>query len=228
MRVADLNFDRIMRPIDRSIDQSIPLRLRTLIAWNAHASSSCSLTQQHPAPQNQNRSPQRPPACPQPSVEAANANACRSWSLGCSSSHSLPSLGPTCCRRLLLRRRCVLCTHIYNMAAACPPRFSFFTFTHNQALARPQHLRRAALATAGEGPKKAPTATRTRRPRTAQPTPHPQAAVTDGKEEMTVVTIHWFRKGLRLHDNPALLEACKCVGPRVYASPVYTDRRPEG
>ena len=21
--------------------------------------------------------------------------------------------------------------------------------------------------------------------------------------------IHWFRKGLRLHDNPALLEACK-------------------
>ena len=21
--------------------------------------------------------------------------------------------------------------------------------------------------------------------------------------------IHWFRKGLRLHDNPALIEACK-------------------
>lgn len=43
-----------------------------------------------------------------------------------------------------------------------------------------------------------------------------------------MVTIHWFRKGLRLHDNPALLEACKYEGPRVYASPVYTDRRPEG
>jgi len=24
-----------------------------------------------------------------------------------------------------------------------------------------------------------------------------------------VVAIHWFRKGLRLHDNPALIEACK-------------------
>jgi deoxyribodipyrimidine photolyase len=32
-------------------------------------------------------------------------------------------------------------------------------------------------------------------------------------------TIHWFRKGLRLHDNPALLEACETAlrGPgRVY------------
>lgn len=28
-------------------------------------------------------------------------------------------------------------------------------------------------------------------------------------EDMTV-SIHWFRKGLRLHDNPALLEACRC------------------
>ncbi|XP_045176201.2 cryptochrome-1-like isoform X2 [Mercenaria mercenaria] len=27
--------------------------------------------------------------------------------------------------------------------------------------------------------------------------------------EMTHRSIHWFRKGLRLHDNPALLEACK-------------------
>ncbi|XP_023343724.1 cryptochrome-2 [Eurytemora carolleeae] len=25
-------------------------------------------------------------------------------------------------------------------------------------------------------------------------------------------TIHWFRKGLRLHDNAGLLEACKPVG----------------
>ncbi|CAM9759035.1 unnamed protein product, partial [Phaeothamnion confervicola] len=24
-----------------------------------------------------------------------------------------------------------------------------------------------------------------------------------------VVSVHWFRKGLRLHDNPALLEACR-------------------
>lgn len=24
-------------------------------------------------------------------------------------------------------------------------------------------------------------------------------------------TIHWFRKGLRLHDNPALMEACDFV-----------------
>jgi cryptochrome len=24
-----------------------------------------------------------------------------------------------------------------------------------------------------------------------------------------VVSLHWFRKGLRLHDNPALVEACK-------------------
>ena len=37
-------------------------------------------------------------------------------------------------------------------------------------------------------------------------------------------TIHWFRKGLRLHDNPALMEACDFVrskggpssGARVY------------
>lgn len=27
-----------------------------------------------------------------------------------------------------------------------------------------------------------------------------------------VASIHWFRKGLRLHDNPALIAACK-VGP---------------
>ena len=26
---------------------------------------------------------------------------------------------------------------------------------------------------------------------------------------MTVRSIHWFRKGLRIHDNPALIEACK-------------------
>ena len=28
------------------------------------------------------------------------------------------------------------------------------------------------------------------------------------EEEDMVRSIHWFRKGLRLHDNPALLAAC--------------------
>ena len=28
---------------------------------------------------------------------------------------------------------------------------------------------------------------------------------------MTKTSIHWFRKGLRLHDNPALLAACDGV-----------------
>ncbi len=30
-----------------------------------------------------------------------------------------------------------------------------------------------------------------------------------GDQEKNVV--HWFRKGLRLHDNPALLETLKCA-----------------
>ena len=37
-------------------------------------------------------------------------------------------------------------------------------------------------------------------------------------------SIHWFRKGLRLHDNPALLEACKqsrCVYPVFVLDPWF-------
>ncbi len=29
------------------------------------------------------------------------------------------------------------------------------------------------------------------------------------KAVLTAAAVHWFRKGLRLHDNPALLEACR-------------------
>jgi hypothetical protein len=36
------------------------------------------------------------------------------------------------------------------------------------------------------------------------------AVAASGEEEGAMaVSIHWFRKGLRLHDNPALVEACK-------------------
>lgn len=35
------------------------------------------------------------------------------------------------------------------------------------------------------------------------------SASASGGEKGGAVAVHWFRKGLRLHDNPALVDACK-------------------
>lgn len=37
----------------------------------------------------------------------------------------------------------------------------------------------------------------------------------------SATTVHWFRKGLRLHDNPALLEACNFAGATGTVYPIF-------
>jgi cryptochrome len=38
---------------------------------------------------------------------------------------------------------------------------------------------------------------------------------------MEVVSVLWFRHGLRLHDNPSLLEAVKTWGQKVTFYPIF-------